>query len=80
MISHDLFRWKVQGSNLWPSACRADALPAELTFLLSKKAGNLLLSRAVPSQVPSAAWAFTVVFGMGTGVSLKRIITSQLPE
>ena len=24
--------WKVQGSNLWPSACKADALPTELTF------------------------------------------------
>ena len=23
--------WGVQGSNLWPSACKADALPAELT-------------------------------------------------
>ena len=27
--------WKVQGSNLWPSACKADALPTELTFRLS---------------------------------------------
>ena len=24
--------WKQQGSNLWPSACKADALPAELCF------------------------------------------------
>ena len=24
--------WKLQGSNLWPSACKADALPAELSF------------------------------------------------
>ena len=24
--------WKLQGSNLWPSACKADALPAELNF------------------------------------------------
>ena len=23
-------RWDLQGSNLWPSACKADALPAEL--------------------------------------------------
>ena len=23
-------KWKLQGSNLWPSACKADALPAEL--------------------------------------------------
>ena len=24
--------WEQQGSNLWPSACKADALPAELCF------------------------------------------------
>ena len=24
------FKWGLQGSNLWPSACKADALPAEL--------------------------------------------------
>ena len=23
-------KWGLQGSNLWPSACKADALPAEL--------------------------------------------------
>ena len=41
-----------------------------LSFLLS---GSRLLSRAVPGTVPSAAMAFTVVFGMGTGVSPWRI-------
>ena len=29
---HCLNWWKLQGSNLWPSACKADALPAELNF------------------------------------------------
>ena len=24
------YKWGLQGSNLWPSACKADALPAEL--------------------------------------------------
>ena len=24
------YEWDLQGSNLWPSACKADALPAEL--------------------------------------------------
>ena len=24
------WKWGLQGSNLWPSACKADALPAEL--------------------------------------------------
>ena len=30
--SHRHKKWKLQGSNLWPSACKADALPAELNF------------------------------------------------
>ena len=35
--------------------------------------GIHLLSHTVSSAVPSAAWVLTVVFGMGTGVSPKRI-------
>ena len=26
----NITEWDLQGSNLWPSACKADALPAEL--------------------------------------------------
>ena len=37
--------------------------------------GSRLLSHAVSSIVPSAAWVLTVVFGMGTGVPPKRIAT-----
>ena len=37
--------------------------------------GTHLLSHAVSSIVPSAAYVLTVVFGMGTGVSHKRIDT-----
>ena len=40
--------------------------------------GSHLLSRAVSSEVPSAAWALTIVFGMGTGVSPKRIATGNI--
>ena len=43
--------------------------------LFLKESGSHLLSHAVPSIVPSAAYALTVVFGMGTGVSRKRIAT-----
>ena len=43
-----------------------------ITFLRS--CGHLL-SRAVSSEVPSAVWVLTVVFGMGTGVSPTRIDT-----
>ena len=40
--------------------------------------GALLLSRAVSSQVPSAAQVLTIVFGMGTGVSPGRIGTENV--
>ena len=40
--------------------------------------GSHLLSHTVSSAVPSAAWVLTIVFGMGTGVSPKRIATRNL--
>ena len=39
------------------------------------ESGTHLLSHTVSSIVPSAAWVLTIVFGMGTGVSPKRIAT-----
>ena len=39
--------------------------------------GGHLLSRTVSSEVPSAAQVLTIVFGMGTGVSPRRIATSS---
>ncbi len=39
---------------------------------------NHLLSHAVTSVVPSAAFVLTIVFGMGTGVTQKRIITREI--
>ena len=42
------------------------------------ESGTHLLSHAVSSIVPSAAYVLTVVFGMGTGVSHKRIDTKNL--
>ena len=40
--------------------------------------GIHLLSRAVSSKVPSAACVLTIVFGMRTGVSQKRIDTRNI--
>ena len=40
--------------------------------------GIHLLSHIVSNIVPSAAYVLTVVFGMGTGVSHKRIDTRNL--
>ena len=42
------------------------------------KSGSHLLSHAVSSIVPSASWVLTIVFGMGTGVSPKRITTRKV--
>ena len=50
--------------------------PGSFSFL--KGSGSHLLSHAVSSIVPSAAQVLTVVFGMGTGVSPKRITTGIL--
>ena len=47
----------------------------EVLFLLDS--GDHLLSQAASHQVPSTAQVLTVVFGMGTGVSPKRIITGN---
>ena len=47
--------------------------------LFFKRFGSHLLSHTVSSAVPSAAWGLTIVFGMGTGVSPKRIATRK-PE
>ena len=59
--------WRIQGSNLWPPACKADALPAEL--ILHIEHGSFLSSQAVAHQLLSALRSLTSVFGMGTGVS-----------
>ena len=45
--------------------------------ILFYKSGSHLLSHAVSSIVPSAAYVLTIVFGMGTGVSHKRIATRK---
>ena len=44
-------------------------------FILLRDSGSHLLSHTVSSIVPSAAWVLTIVFGMRTGVSPKRITT-----
>ena len=41
------------------------------------ESGTHLLSHAVSSIVPSAAYVLTVVFGMGTGVAPERIATKS---
>ena len=51
----------------------ADCSTTELSRII--ESGDHLFSRAVSRQVSSAAYVLTIVFGMGTGVSHKRIAT-----
>ena len=50
------------------------------TYFFKKGSGSHLLSHAVSSIVPSAAYGLTFVFGMGTGVPPKRIVTRSLDD
>ena len=59
--------WRMTGSNRRPSACKADALPAEL-ILQSIAQRRPTLTGGNP-QLPSALKSLTSVFGMGTGVT-----------
>ena len=65
-------KWRLRDSNSRPPACKAGALPTELS---PHESSSHLLSHAVSSIVPSAAYVLTIVFGMGTGVPRKRIAT-----
>ena len=68
-------QWRLRDSNSRPPACKAGALPTELS---PHKSGSHLLSHTVSSIVPSAAYVLTIVFGMRTGVSHKRIATKNV--
>ena len=58
--------WTLQGSNLWPPACKAGALPAELNVHVHR---DVLSSQEAILQLLSALLSLTSVFGMGTGVA-----------
>ena len=68
---------KLVGLNgLEPSTSRLSGVRSNLLSykpILNLNSGGHLLSRTVSSEVPSAAWVLTVVFGMGTGVTPMRI-------
>ena len=70
--------WAQVDSNHRPHAYQACALTG-WAMSPNKKPGNHLFSQTVPHPLPSAAYAFTSVFDMDTGVSHKRIITRQKP-
>ena len=48
------------------------------SYIFLIESGTHLFSRAVSHQVSSAVYVLTIVFGMGTGVSHKRIGTGNI--
>ena len=64
-------------SGLEPPTSRLSGVRSNQLSYKPLHTGNHLLSHTVSSAVPSAAWVLTIVFGMGTGVSPRRIITSK---
>ena len=68
-------------SGLEPPTSRLSGVRSNLLSykpILNLNSGGHLLSRTVSSEVPSAAWVLTVVFGMGTGVAPMRIAARSL--
>ena len=64
-------------SGLEPPTSRLSGVRSNRLSYKPIYSGSHLLSRAVSSKVPSAAWVLTIVFGMGTGVAPKRIATGS---
>ena len=69
--------WEMGLSGLEPPTSRLSGVRSNLLSYKPRFPGIHLLSHAVSSIVPSAARIFTVVFGMGTGVTSARIATRQ---
>ena len=65
-------------NGLEPSTSRLSGVRSNQLSYKPIKSGTHLLSHAVTSTVPSAAYVLTIVFGMGTGVSHKRIGTGNI--
>ena len=82
---HDFsWKWDLQGSNLWPSACKADALPAELRshalLVVSVKwnSSDSWHARMAKTQMNfiypsvSAGWRFLIVIHSRIKTHYKR--------
>ena len=66
-------------SGLEPPTSRLSGVRSNLlSYKPIKCPGTRLLFHAVASIVPSAACVLTIVFGMGTGISRRRIGTGAL--
>ena len=65
-------------NGLEPSTSRLSGVRSNQLSYKPLESGNHLLSRTVSSKVPSAVYVLTIVFGMLTGVSHKRIATRNI--
>ena len=89
----EIIKWEMGLSGLEPptsrlSGVRSNLLSYKPAFALSRsddkrenllyKSGSRLLSHTASTIVPSAARVFTIVFGMGTGVTPGRIATGHI--
>ena len=72
LISHYMLKFLLT-SNHWSN----QHLCKTFSWMIFFKSGSHLLSHAVSSIVPWAAWVLTIVFGMWTGVSPRRIATGS---
>ena len=70
--------WVMGLSGLEPPTSRLSGVRSNRLSYKPIESGIHLLSHAVSSIVPSADQVLTVVFGMGTGVSPKRISTRKV--
>ena len=71
------------GSNRRPSACKADALPAELILhivIIGAYAWQRPTLTGGNPQLPSALRSLTSVFGMGTGVTFSPSLPDYFIE
>ena len=65
-------------NGLEPSTSRLSGVRSNPLSYKPIQSGSHLLSHAGSSIVSSAAYVLTIVFGMRTGVSHKRIVTKKI--
>ena len=65
-------------SGLEPPTSRLSGVRSNRLSYKPSNSGDHLLSHIVSNIVPSAALGLTIVFGMGTGVSPRRIVTGNV--
>ena len=67
----------VGSSGLEPPTSRLSGVRSNRLSYEPICSGSHLLSQAVSRQVPSAVYSLTIMFGMGMGVSHRRIATEN---